>query len=140
MTGEWESAVSAKQVDSVQEETLAVSAAGLTVDIKHNRPRLLQKQRHRLTEENTRKVVVPGEKVLLEGKVRKRAKKSTKELVRIRRVIIGILSYVKIANLHRDANSATKCLFRYTEAEGQPSKKSNKSGGTLKESTLPPET
>ena len=52
-------------------------------------------------------VLAPGEKVLLEGKARKRAPISSKELVRIRRAIIGILAYVKITNLYRNANSAT---------------------------------
>ena len=43
----------------------------------------------------------------------------------------GILPYVKITSLYRDANSACKfgraCFFRHTEADGQPSKKSKKS-------------
>ena len=79
----------------------------MIVDNKHNRPLLLQRRRHRLTEEDLREALVPGEKVLLEGKVRKRAKKSSKEIVRIRRVIVDILPCVKITNLNRDANSAT---------------------------------
>ena len=53
---------------------------------------------------------------------------NSKDLVRIRRVIIGILPRVKITTLNRNANSAT-VLFRHTEAAGQPSKKSEKSGG-----------
>ena len=56
-----------------------------------------------------------GEKVLLEGKVRKRARNISKEIARIRRVIISIVPNVEITNLYRDANSA--------------SKKSKKSGG-----------
>ena len=59
---------------------------------KHNRPLLLQRRRHRLTEENPRKVLAPEEKVFLERKVKKRAKICPpKELVRIRRVIIGMV-------------------------------------------------
>ena len=49
-----------------------------------------------------------------------KAKKSSKESVRIRRVIIGILPYVKITSLCRDAHSADQCLCRHTEADGQP--------------------
>ena len=60
----------------------------------------------------------PREKVLLEEKAGKR----------IRRVIFGILPYAKITSPYRDANSATN-VFSDTEADGQPSKKSKKSGG-----------
>ena len=74
-------------MDSVQEETLAVLATGRIVDNTHNRPVLLRRRRHRLMEESLRKALTPGEKV----KVRKRAQVTLKEIVRIRRVIIGIL-------------------------------------------------
>ena len=93
--------------DSVQEETLAVFATEVIVHNEHIRPLMLQKRRHRLTEESHRKFLVPGEKVPLEGKVRKRAKVTSKEIARIRCVIIGILPYVKLTHLNRDANSAT---------------------------------
>ena len=69
--------------------------------IKHN------ERGHRLTEENPRKVLVSEERVFLEGKIRKRAKMTSKELVRIRRAIVGTFPYVKITYLNRDANSAT---------------------------------
>ena len=49
-----ENAISGKQLDSVQKETLVVSATEI-VDRQHNRPLLLQKRGHRLTEENPRK-------------------------------------------------------------------------------------
>ena len=94
-------------MDSVQEETLAVLATGVNVDKKNNRPLELQRRRHRLTEEDLRKETHPGEKVFPEGKVRKRAKVTLKEIAQLQRVIIGILPYVKIAHLNRDANSAT---------------------------------
>ena len=42
---------------------------------------LLQRRRHRLTEEKPRKVLAPGEKVPPEGKARKRPTFSSKELV-----------------------------------------------------------
>ena len=49
--GEWEHVISGKQMDSVQEECLAVSATGTIVDNKHYHPLLLHRRRHRLTEE-----------------------------------------------------------------------------------------
>ena len=68
--------IDGKQLDNVQEKTLVVSATEAIVDKKHNRPLLLHKRR--LTEENPRKVLVPGDKVLLEVKARKRATKILK--------------------------------------------------------------
>ena len=68
---------SGQQMNSVHEETLAVS------DRKHNRPivgnehnrsLLLRRRRHKLTEESLRMALAPREKVLLEGMVRKCAK------------------------------------------------------------------
>ena len=115
--------VSRKQMDSVQEETLAVSATGIVVDNKHNRLLLLQRHRHRLTEEDLRKALAPGEKVLLEGKVKKRPKVTSKEIARIRRVIIGILPYVKITKLNRDANSATHVCLRLTGSSARSRRK-----------------
>ena len=126
LKGNWENAFSGKQLDSVHEETLAVSATGVIVDKKHIRPLLLQRRRHRLTEENPRKVLAPGKKVLLEGKVKKRANISSKESVRIRRVIIGILPYVKIANLYQDANSATNVCLDTLRLMGSPEKSRRK--------------
>ena len=74
---------------------------------KHNRPLLLERRRHRLTEENRQKVLAPGDEVFLEGKSRKRAYISSMESVRIRRVIIGMLLCVKITSVNRDATMAT---------------------------------
>ena len=72
--GEWENVISGNHMDSVQEQTLAVLARGAIVDNKHNRILLLQRRRHSLTEEDLRAGAGPREKVLLEGKVGKRAK------------------------------------------------------------------
>ena len=106
----WKNVFSGEQMDSVQEESLAVSSTVIIVDSKHNRPLLLQRHRHGLTEESHRKAVAPGEKVLLEGKLRGRATITSKEFVQVRHVIIGIFPYVK-TNLYRDPNSATNvCL------------------------------
>ena len=50
---------------------------------------------------------MPQEAVVLqEGNIKERAEIASKETVRIRRVIIGILPSVKITNQKRDANSA----------------------------------
>ena len=49
LRGKWENAISEKQLDSVQKDTLAVSATDPIMVKKHNRPLLLQRRRHRLT-------------------------------------------------------------------------------------------
>ena len=79
--GKWENAISGKQLDSVQEETLAVIASEVIVDIEHNRLLLFQRRRHRLTEESPRKALAPGEKVLLEERSENVQKNISKELV-----------------------------------------------------------
>ena len=66
-----------------------------------------KRPKHRLREESRRKVLVPGDKVLLERKARSVQKKISKGSVRIRRAIFGILPYGKITNLNRDPNLAT---------------------------------
>ena len=81
-----------------------------------------------MTEENPRKVSVTEERALLEGKVRKRANISSKELVRIRLVIIGIFLYVKITSLNRDANSAINVCLDTLRLMGSAVKKSKKGG------------
>ena len=48
--GQWENAISGKQMDSAQEETLLVSATEVIVDKEHNRPLFLRIRRPRLTE------------------------------------------------------------------------------------------
>ena len=60
--GEWENAISGKQMDSVRKETLAASATEIIVDNEHNRPLLLRMRRHRLTEESLQKALAPVEK------------------------------------------------------------------------------
>ena len=66
--------ISGKQMDTVQEETLVVSATEIIVDNQHNRLLLLRERRDRLTEEDLRKAVAPEEVVLLEREVKNRAK------------------------------------------------------------------
>ena len=51
--------------------------------------------RHQMTEEDLRKEVHPESVVLQEGSIKQRAETTLKEAVRIRRVIIGFLPYVK---------------------------------------------
>ena len=95
---------------------------------RRTRPLLLPNRRHKLTEEDLRKGTLQGKVVHPERKVKNSARITSKEIVRIRRVVIGILPYVKITNLNRDAHFGDKCMFRHAEADSQPSKKSKKSG------------
>ena len=94
--------INGEQTDSVQEEAVAVFATEVLVDNEHNRPLLLQERRHRVTEEN----------------YRKRVKKTSKELIPINHVIIGILPYVK---KYKSESGCKFGMFRHTEADGQPS-------------------
>ena len=117
--------VSRKQMDSVQEETLAVLATGIVVDNKHNRLLLLQRHRHRLREEDLRKALAPGETVLLEG-----SPKACKSYVE------GNYTNPSCDYWHPPAcqsyKSESGCKFGDTclsEADRQLSKKSKKSGG-----------
>ena len=107
-------------MDSVQEETLAVLATVIIVDNKHNRPLLLQRRRHRLTEEDLRRALAPGEEVLLEGKVRKRAN--------VRNCTNLWCNCWHPPVCQNDMSESgckfgDNCLFRHTEADRQPSKK-----------------
>ena len=56
-----------------------------------------------------------------------RADISLRESVRVRHVIIGALLCVSIASLKKGCTCGEKCRFRHVEADGQPSKKSQKS-------------
>ena len=67
---------------------------------------LAQGRRHKMTEENFRKGSLPEAVVFLGGEIKKRADITKEETVRIRHVTSGILPFVKITNLDRDANSA----------------------------------
>ena len=89
--GKWENASSGKQLGSVQEGT------GKVVDNRHNRPLLLQRRRHRLMEESLRKALAPGEKVLLEGKVRKRAQNTSRKL---HKSVVYLLASSRKSKLH----------------------------------------
>ena len=62
------------------------------------------------------------EKVLLDGRVRKREKYTSKEIAQIRRVIISILPRVKITHLNWDANSATTVCSETLRLTGCPMK------------------
>ena len=115
-----------KRKNSVQKEMLPVSATGIIVERKHRRPLWLQDRRHNMTEEGLRKEVEAV--VLQEGNIKERAEIISKETVRIRHLITGILPYVKITNLHRDANSAESAYSGTLRVDSQPSNKSKKSG------------
>ena len=71
----------------------------------------------------------PKKRALLGDKAESCAQTSSKESARIRRVIVGILPYVKNYKSDSGCKFGDQCLIRHTEAGGQPSKKSKKSGG-----------
>ena len=125
--GGWENVTSGKQMDCVQEETLAVSATEVIVDKKHIRFVVLQKRRHRLTKKKK-----TFERFCHQGresfwrKAGKRVNISSQESVRIRRVVFGVLSYVKITSLYRDANSATNVSLDRLRLVGSPIKSQRK--------------
>ena len=96
------------------------------MDGKHDRPLLLQKRGHRLTEENPRKVLVPEERVLLERKAAKCAKSSSEEHVRGRRVFHDILPYVSITSLNPGANVVTVVKLDTLRVVGSPVKSQRK--------------
>ena len=56
-----------------------------------------------------------------------RARITSKKIVRICHVIVGILPYVKITYRNRHANSVKKCMFKHKEVDSQPNKKPKKS-------------
>ena len=76
-----------------------------------------------------------GKKPILEEKAGKRVKKSSKESVRLRRVIIGILPYVKITSLYRDANSATTVFSDTLRLMGSREAISKKPKTTMRKTT-----
>ena len=90
MKGEQENAISGKQLDIVQKEILAASATAVIVERKQNRPLPIRDRRHKKTEENLRKETHPGEVVHPERSVQNRARITSKDIVRVRRVIIDV--------------------------------------------------
>ena len=85
LEGEWENAISGMQEDSVQEETLAVSARKtISVERQHNPPHLLQDRRHKMTEDDLRKEKPPREVVHPGAKVKDRARMTSKEMASFR--------------------------------------------------------
>ena len=99
----WSRVRKGKQKDGFWMEMLAVSVTGPIVERQRNRPPVLQERR---LKEDLRNEKGPVGAVHLERKDKDRARIAWKETVRIRCVIIGILPYVKITNLNRDAHSA----------------------------------
>ena len=69
------------------------------------------------------------------GKGRKRANITSMELVRTRHEIIGILPYVKITHLNRDANLATKVSSDTLRLTSSPVKSRRKVVGRISCST-----
>ena len=98
----------------MQEETPVVAATESFVDRKHNRLLLHQKRR------------LERRKPFWEKRPESVQKTSSKESVRIRRVIFGILPYVKITSVYRDAKSATIVCLDTLRVEGSPVKSRSK--------------
>ena len=73
--------------------------------------------------------MLPEAVVRLERDIKKRAEITLKETVRILSVMIGMLPYVKITYLNRDANSEKSSFSGTFEIDNQPSKKPKQSGG-----------
>ena len=86
-----------RQLDSAQKETRVVSATDPIVVRKHNRPLLLQKRRHTLMEERSRKVLVSDNRVLLERRAGKRAKTSPEEMYG---TVVSSLASSRMSKLH----------------------------------------
>ena len=105
-------AISGKQLDSVQKETLVLSATGVIVHKKHSLLLLLQRRGTQTDErEPFKKAQAPGESSPSGKKCqRPRKKNRSKEIVRTRRVAIGILSCVSTTSLNQDANIATMSI------------------------------
>ena len=104
--GEWGEGYQWKENEQCSGGDTRSLATEVIVGNKHNRRLPVQRPRQRLTQERLRLALVPGEKVLLEGKVRKREKVTSKEIAQIRRVNIGILPCQNYKS-KRCANSAT---------------------------------
>ena len=97
-------------------------------DIKNKRPLPHQKRRHRLTKSYRPNVQATEGIILLELEADFRAELSSMQSARTRHVIIGTLESVLLTSLKQDAFFGIKCRFRHVEADGQPDRKSKKSG------------
>ena len=114
LTGKKENAVSGVQTDSVRREMLAVSATvRISVEKQHGRPLLLNNRR-RQTTGKTSKGKSPRDSTLV-------------ETVRTRRVVLGILPYVKITK-QSGCKFGEKWIFRHKEVDSQPDKKPKNTG------------
>ena len=113
-----------------KKEMLSASATTtISVERQPHRPILLQDRRHRPTEEDLRVETPPWEVVHPERSIKNRARITSKEFARILRESIGILPYVETYRTESGCKFGDKRLFRHTEADSQPSRKSMKSGG-----------
>ena len=117
--------ISGEQLDSVQEETLAVLATGTIVVSKHSRLLLLRRRRHWLTGESPRQAVI-----LARRSYWKERSKSVQKFPQ-RKLHKSVVWWHPPVGQNYTSDSGCKfgdkCL--YTEADRQPSTKSKKSGG-----------
>ena len=99
-----------------------VSATEVIVDRKHNRPLLLQKRRHKLTEENPRKVLVAGYKSSSGRKGRKACKKIIKGQCANPSCDLWHPPVCQNYSLYRGANSATDVYLDTLKLMGSPAR------------------
>ena len=133
--GKWENAISGKQLDNVQEETLVAPVISkhpetdAARDKKNKRSLPHQKPWHRLTKSYPPRVQATEKRILLELEADFRAEISSKESARTRHVIIGTLPSVLITCMKHDAHMAKSADSDMLRLMGSPAKKSKKSGG-----------
>ena len=89
---------------------------------------LLPERRHGMTKEDFQKAEAPGEAVLLERKVKYRAKKTLRELCESVVCLLASPVCKKFKSVS-GCKVGDKCPLRHTEADSQPSAKSKRSGG-----------
>ena len=134
----WENVFSGKQLDSVQEETLAVPFTGKPretdaitdtdpIPVKeHNRPLQLRERWVRLTEESLVKMAVQEEQVPQDWKAEDRVKIFLNLNARNRRVISGTFPYAWITSLNPGASVVTVVISDTPRLVGSPVKSQRK--------------
>ena len=118
----WENAFSGRQLDSVRNGILVVLTTGLILVNEHNHPLLLQKARHRPSEESLTYFALHEERVLRAWKAENRVKISLEERARNLHVSSGTLPCAWITSLNLDASMVTGVCFYTLSLVGSPVK------------------
>ena len=124
--GNWEIAISERQMDSVRKEIPVVLTTGLVLVKEHNHPLLLRRRRLRLKEESLAYFAGASPSGLNGGKPCRNFLKGkcTESPCDLWHPPVCLNHKSEPGCKYRD-----KCHFRHTEVGGQPSKKSKKSDG-----------